>query len=145
MRSLAELLAALALRLEPSTRELSEVGRQWGNYLAGRPGEKDIDSLPLELERLGFDARLQGMKLEMSGCPCPLVAPQNPELVCALMKAVVDGIAEATTERLRVASSVHDPARRHCAIALYEQHPRGSRRRSHGGDRSKAMKGEPSP
>jgi predicted ArsR family transcriptional regulator len=137
MRGLAELLAALALRLDPSRDQLEELGRQWGRYLAGRPGPEDLDSLPHELERLGFDARLMGLELQVRGCPCPLLAPQNPALICALMNAVVDGLAEATTGRLRVVSSAHDVGRRRCTIALGDRRSRGA------GSRARAEKHRP--
>jgi predicted ArsR family transcriptional regulator len=143
MGGLAELLAALALRLEPSKSELNELGRQWGRYLAGRPGQEELASLPLELERLGFDSHLEGDELRVSGCPCPLVAPGRPALVCGLMKAVVDGFAEAATGRHLVASSTHDPARRRCTVRLGERRHRGLRPR--GGERSKATKGASTP
>jgi predicted ArsR family transcriptional regulator len=145
MRGLAELLAALALRLAPAPGQLNDFGRQWGRYLAGRPGSENLDSLPLELERLGFDSKLEGAELRLTGCPCPLIAPESPALVCALITAVVDGLAEAATGQVRVASSAHDPARRRCTIALSARRRRGSHRRPRGSDRSTATKGEPAP
>ena len=143
MRGLAELLAALAIRLDPSPHEVDGLGRQWGRYLAGRPGAEGLDSLPLELERLGFDSRLEGTELRLSGCPCPLVAPQNPALVCALMTAVIDGLAEARGGLLQVTSSSHDPARRHCEVKLAARRRRGSRSREN--NRPTATKGEAAP
>jgi predicted ArsR family transcriptional regulator len=141
MRGLAELLAALALRLHPSADELDDLGRQWGRYLAGRPGADDLDSLPRELERFGFDTRLEATELHVGGCPCPIVAPHDPAVICTMMKAVVDGLAEATTERLRVISSAHDPDRRSCTITLGERRPRGARTRTRTTHLSTATKG----
>jgi predicted ArsR family transcriptional regulator len=142
MGGLAELLAALALRLDPSPDDLDGLGRQWGRYLAGRPGPQELGSLPLELERLGFDARLKGRELQLSGCPCPLVAPHDPAFVCALMRAVVDGLVDARTGRLRVTSGAHDPARRRCTVKLGEgrrSFPSGHK------DRPPKVRGEAAP
>src|SRR2546423_1218276 len=60
-RSLAQLLAAVALRAGASLRELRAVGSEWGRYLQGRPGGHDVEAdLPFALERLALHACAEG-------------------------------------------------------------------------------------
>jgi predicted ArsR family transcriptional regulator len=116
---LAALMAALVHRLDPDRTEVDELGRQWGRYVAGRPGARtDLSSLVQVVERLGFDGELDGSTLRLRACPCPLVSPQDSGLVCRLVTAVVDGVARASDERRRVSSARHDPVRRSCALEL---------------------------
>jgi len=116
MSGLGELLAALVIRLDPSAETIQELGRHWGRYLSGRPGGDPIAGLPRMLERLGFDAELDGLEVRLRSCPCPLVSPHHPELLCCLIGAAIDGIAETSPRRLRVTSTTHDPTRRTCTF-----------------------------
>src|SRR2546423_14681423 len=85
---LAELLAATLVRTSPSTDALRAVGLEWGRWLLGRPGAHDVEEeLPLALERLGFHAHVSDGRLELTGCPCSLVLPGRPELLCELAVA----------------------------------------------------------
>jgi len=120
MRGLSELLAALAIRLDPAVEEIQELGRHWGRFLSGRPGGDPVASLPRLLERLGFDAEVDGHEIRLRSCPCPLVSPKHPQLICSLACAAIDGIAEAGPRRLRVNSSEHDPEQRTCTVQLAE-------------------------
>src|SRR5918911_361466 len=70
------------------------------------------------MSMLGFDASVDGDRIVLSACPCPLVAPDRPDLVCRLAGAVLDGVASASKQRLEVASSAHDPAARRCELTL---------------------------
>ena len=115
---LSEMLAALVVRLNPSVETVQDLGRHWGRYLAGRPGGNPVDSLPRLLERLGFDAEVDGHDIRLRSCPCQVVSPDHPELVCRLAEAAIDGIAETGMSRLRVSSATHDPHRRTCTIRL---------------------------
>lgn len=118
-RGLAELMAAALVRRGSDARELREVGEEWGRYLAGRPGERDAaDALPPALERLGFEASVTGRELELSACPCSMVLPDRPELVCELASAVADGVLAGCGARLRVGRRAHDPAARRCSLEL---------------------------
>jgi predicted ArsR family transcriptional regulator len=115
---LAELLAGLVRRLDPSDREIDELGRQWGAYLSGRPGaRRGLGGVVAIVERLGFDVELRGAGLRLRGCPCPLVSPEAPELVCRLVQAVADGAAQSFAGRSVVAAR-HDPRRRSCLLEL---------------------------
>lgn len=113
---LAELLAAAVLRSGQSADELRRVGVEWGR-LQGGSGNLE-HALPRALERLGFDAVFEDGELVLSACPCRLVSPESPELVCNLAIAVVEGVLEGTGSSLRVSSRSHDPLRRRCSTAL---------------------------
>ncbi|HYU61014.1 MAG TPA: helix-turn-helix domain-containing protein [Solirubrobacterales bacterium] len=119
--ALTELLAAALLRVGPSSAELRSLGMDWGRYLLGRPGDRDIDiarELPRVLERLGFQARVMGGELRLSGCPCPIVAPERPELICGLTDAVIEGVLTGSHSGIRVGLGKHDPGRRRCTLKL---------------------------
>jgi predicted ArsR family transcriptional regulator len=116
---LAELLAAVLLRASVDDERLEAVGRDWGRYLAGRPGAGEpADTLPASMAQLGFDARLARRRLTLRGCPCPLVMPGRPELLCRLATAVANGVLDASGGRLTVTGSAHDPERRVCTVCL---------------------------
>ncbi len=118
-RGLAELLAAAVVRSEQSPEELRRLGEDWGRYLAGRPGTQELERvLPAALERLGFDARLDGRELVLSACPCRLVSPDRPELVCNLAIAVTEGVLAGAGSDLHVTARSHDPELRRCTAVL---------------------------
>jgi predicted ArsR family transcriptional regulator len=113
---LAELLAAAVVHSGQSTEELRRAGLEWGRSQAGAG---DLGrALPAALERLGFDARLEGDELLLSACPCKLVSPERPELICNLAMAVAEGVLAGAGSPLRVSSRSHNLARRHCSAAL---------------------------
>src|SRR3954447_3085144 len=118
-RGLAELLATAVARGDQSPEELHRVGEDWGRYLAGRPGTQDLERvLPGALERLGVDARLEGDRLVLSACPCMLVSPGRPELICNMAIAVTEGVLAGAGSDLHVTARDHDPERRQCAAVL---------------------------
>jgi predicted ArsR family transcriptional regulator len=118
-RGLAELLATAVARADQSPEELHRVGEDWGRYLAGRPGTQELGRvLPAALERLGFDARLNGDELVLSACPCTLVMPGRPELICNMAIAVVEGVLAGCGSELRVKTRAHHPEARRCMATL---------------------------
>ena len=120
---LSELLAAVVARLDPSPAAARAVGGDWGRYLLGRPGRRDVRrELSRALERLGFHARAGDSSLELTACPCPLVLPDRPELVCGMAVGVCDGVLAASDSGLRVGRRTHRPAQRSCTIALEPVH-----------------------
>jgi predicted ArsR family transcriptional regulator len=118
-RGLAELLATAVARGDQSPEELHRIGEDWGRYLAGRPGTQELGRvLPAALERLGFDARMTGDELVLSACPCVLVSPGRPELICNMAIAVTEGVLAGSGSDLRVKVRSHHPDRRHCTAVL---------------------------
>jgi predicted ArsR family transcriptional regulator len=116
---LAGLLAAALVRDRPDPDGLEATGEDWGRYLVGRPGLHDVATeLPRALERLGFHATMVGDQLRITGCPCPIVAPDHPEVVCALASGVVRGVLAGARSGLRVARHDNHPETRHCTIGL---------------------------
>jgi len=118
-RGLAELLAAAISRGDQTPEELHRVGEDWGRYLAGRPGTQELERvLPAALERLGFDARLEGDQLILSACPCVLVSPGEPQLICNMAMAVVEGVLAGSGSNLRLTQRDHHPEIRRCTAVL---------------------------
>ena len=115
----AELLAAILLRVAPDEKHIQAIGRDWGRYLTGRPGIHQLDvEIPRAMERLGFDATVEEREVRLSGCPCPLIMPGRPEMLCHLVTAVIDGMHDSAGSELAVVDSRHDPQRRVCAVRL---------------------------
>ena len=128
-RGLAELLAAAVLRTGPDPGELRAVGEEWGRFLQGRPGGHDVHvDLPRALGQLGFDAHVDGDTVELASCPCPLVLPDRPELVCGLAASVVEGVLSGSGSELTVAGGSHDQDRRRCSLELAPERRPGARR-----------------
>jgi predicted ArsR family transcriptional regulator len=118
-RGLAELLAAAVVRSGQEPAELRRLGRDWGRYLAGRPGTRDLEhELPAALERLGFEARVEDGELLLTACPCGLVLPDQPELVCGLALAVAEGVLDGSRTRAKLTGAVHDPVARRCKATI---------------------------
>lgn len=118
---LSELLAAAVGRAGMSPEELREIGREWGRYLAGRPGQYDFhERVPAILARLGYTATIDHGGVRLLGCPCPTIAPDRPGLICELATGVLDGVLGAVGAQLRVGPAEHDPARRDCRITLVD-------------------------
>jgi predicted ArsR family transcriptional regulator len=118
-RGLAEVLGAALVRAGFGADEIRAVGHQWGRYLLGRPGAPDVErELAMALERLGFQVTLSGSTLRLSACPCSLVLPQRPQLVCELAVAVADGVLAGAGSDVRVGRREHDPVARSCVAQL---------------------------
>jgi len=116
---LAGLLAAALARTAPDPQALRATGADWGRYLAGRPGRRDLAAeLPRALERLGFHATVTGDRVSITGCPCAVVSPDHPEIVCALATGLVEGILAAGGSPVRVAEHDNHPERRRCTVRL---------------------------
>lgn len=115
----AELLAAALGRVGLDPDQLRAVGEEWGRYLIGRPGSYDVDTeLPRVLGRLGFDATVSQGRVQLSGCPCSIVAPDRPEIMCMLAEGVVEGALAAAGSNRTASSFEHDTERRNCSAKL---------------------------
>jgi predicted ArsR family transcriptional regulator len=115
----AELLAAALGRVGLDADRLRDVGEEWGRYLIGRPGSYDVeDELPRVLGRLGFEASVAGGKVQLSRCPCSVVAPDQPEIMCTLAEGVIEGALSAAGSGKTATSFDHDAERRRCSARL---------------------------
>jgi predicted ArsR family transcriptional regulator len=117
--AMAELLAAALRASRPDSRALRRLGVRWGRKAAAADRPEEVHrELIRNLNRLGFDVRIDGRRLMLSGCPCPLVSPERPALVCKLVDAVVDGILDGSGSDLHAVRHEHDPASRSCSALL---------------------------
>src|SRR4051795_8188487 len=117
--AMAELLGAALGATKPDARALRRLGARWGrNAVAGTPAGDAQRELTRILCRLGFDAHIEGEQLILSGCPCPLISPERPALVCKLIDAVVDGVLAGSGSGLHAVRHKHDPAARTCSALL---------------------------
>jgi predicted ArsR family transcriptional regulator len=116
---LAGLLAAALVRAGPDAADLRATGADWGRYLVGRPGRRDAAlEMPRALERVGFHADVSGDVVRISGCPCAVVSPDHPEVICALATGLVEGVLAASGSDRRVAEHDNHPERRRCTLRL---------------------------
>ncbi|MBI2933620.1 MAG: helix-turn-helix transcriptional regulator [Planctomycetes bacterium] len=116
---LAELLAAALARARPSPAVLRAVGQEWGRYLLGRPGAYEVKrALPRVLRRVGFHARLSGLRVTLRECPCSAVSPDRPEIVCETATGVVEGVLSGAGSRLEIRGRRHEPGKRRCCLTL---------------------------
>jgi predicted ArsR family transcriptional regulator len=116
---LAGLLAAALVRTHPDRESLRETGADWGRWLVGRPGRRDVaEQVSRALERLGFHATVEGEVVRISGCPCAVVSPDHPEIVCGLATGLVEGVLAASGSALRVAEHDAHPEDRRCTLRL---------------------------
>jgi predicted ArsR family transcriptional regulator len=118
-RTIAEVLASAVIRNEMSSEDLLELGRAWGRYTLGRPGAHDPEAEVVRaLERLGYVATIEDNRLQLAGCPCILVAPDMPGVICDLAMGLVEGVLEASGSHLRLGERRHHHAERRCQVAL---------------------------
>jgi predicted ArsR family transcriptional regulator len=113
LHGLAEVLASAAGRPRGARAlsRLRSLGAAWGRRRGG--GGRDLVKA---LRHLGFRARLDGDRVELSACPCPLVAPTHPETVCLLAQGAANGILAGSGRAVR--SAEHDPENRSCTLVL---------------------------
>ena len=118
-RAVAEVLATAVQRQEMSPEDRLEVGREWGRYVLGRPGPHDPEQEMLNaLQWLGYVAEIDDDELQLTGCPCILVSPDEPRIVCDVAVGLVEGILDAAGSDLCVRERHHHHAQRRCQIAL---------------------------
>lgn len=118
-RPLAQLLGAALMESgfsQGGARRVARLRAAAASRLA--PRRRRAGVLEGELARLGLRAQLSAQQIELDGCPCPIVAPGDPALVCALILGTIDGILEQMGSAQRVIDGAHDPAARHCTLRI---------------------------
>lgn len=116
---IGELLAAVVARSGVERGQLRDIGRDWGRYLVGRPGRHPIEErVPQVLGRLGFQAEVVDGEVKLSGCPCPLLSSDRPDLICELAGGVLDGVLLACGAERTLGAEHHDQRARRCTIEL---------------------------
>lgn len=111
------LVAAALAESKPRATRLRAAGAEWGRrWAGGRPGETPDERLCHGVEELGFNASVRGRRLRLSGCPCSLVAPGRPEVICGLAEGAIEGLLDGSTTA--VAGHEHHPAARRCSTLL---------------------------
>lgn len=118
-RAIAEVLASGLVREGISSESRLELGRAWGRYVLGRPGTHEPEQEVVRaLEWFGQLAEFSDDQVELAGCPCMLVSPDEPRVICDLAVGIVDGILEASGSGLRVRERRHDHVQRRCQVGL---------------------------
>jgi predicted ArsR family transcriptional regulator len=119
LRELAGLLATAISERRASPRALAALGRDWGRRAARRVSAASRDGVvETVLGELGVDSRVTRDGVHLFGCPCPLVAPTHPELVCDLLVSAAEGAIQETAPRAHMRERTHDPASRRCRVVL---------------------------
>jgi predicted ArsR family transcriptional regulator len=119
MTAMAELLAAALARSHVDADQLRRIGADWGRYLSGRPVERSPAShLPAVLTRFGYRVTTESDQVRLDRCLCPLVSPDAPLTVCALIEGVVEGALAAAGSELVITGSEHEPEARSCRLRL---------------------------
>jgi predicted ArsR family transcriptional regulator len=118
---LAGLLGGALAKSSLSQREARRVGRVRA-AAANRfvPKRRRLRELQNQLSALGFRAEISDGDVELDGCPCPLIAPDNPAVVCALVSGTIEGALERMGSAARVICVEHNPAARHCTLRIAE-------------------------
>jgi len=70
------------------------------------------------LRELGFLAKMTPEGVTLRGCPCPLISPERPRLVCCLTSGVIAGALAAAGSPLHVGDETHDTSARRCSVQL---------------------------
>lgn len=116
---LSELLAAALARSGLGEAELVAFGTEWGRFLVGRPGMRDpLEAVPRALEQLGFAARASAGEVEVQGCPCALLLPDRPELICFMTRGVIEGALAASGSKARLVRYDNEPRLRTCRALI---------------------------
>src|SRR5262245_52616448 len=88
---LTTLVAAALTQEKPRAASLKAAGAEWGRRWAREPAGDNAEARLLGgVHELGFNASIQGRRLKLSGCPCSLIAPDRPEVICGLAEGAIE-------------------------------------------------------
>jgi predicted ArsR family transcriptional regulator len=106
MPLLAEMVLAMARRLEASGADAEHIGHQEGRRRAAayEQAPSSLEAIVADLDRLGFDPVVSdgadgadgaddAAVIAFANCPFADVAARHPELVCGLHRGLVAGFA----------------------------------------------------
>lgn len=120
---LADALESLGDEADAAARaQAVEWGRRWARR---RVEESPAECACSALERLGFVVAVDGERVRLTQCPCPVVSGSRPELVCGVADGVTDGVLADSP--LRAGGWQHDPKRRRCETSLVPADDPGAR------------------
>jgi predicted ArsR family transcriptional regulator len=119
LMAMTELLAAALARAQLDPPQLRRIGADWGRFLSGRPGGDDPEgTVRTVLGRFGYGVELGDDQVRLSRCLCPLVSPDSPHTICALITGVTEGALGASGSDLQIDSAEHAPQERTCVLRL---------------------------
>lgn len=121
-RELASLLAMVVARGATTRAERREAARAWGARTQEPDRAVGIAPALDVLRRAGVEASVKGDTLQLARCPCSIVSPDDPRMVCDLLLDAADGALGAAGTGLRMADRHHDTDRRRCSAAVREPH-----------------------
>lgn len=102
-----------------SYRQARRLGhRQSDAFAPSLPKRLALKALQGHLADLGFRADVGSDRIELTGCPCPVLSPDDPALVCALVTGAIDGALEASGAPEQVVDGEHNPSVRRCCLRL---------------------------
>jgi len=114
--SLAGVLADSIVEADTGPQKAREAAFRWGKRHCTQGAVGTKERLEGAMARLGFSASVAGGRLALSSCPCPLVCPKRPQLICGLADAVVDGVLDGSGTA--AGHHEHDPVTRTCSTSL---------------------------
>jgi predicted ArsR family transcriptional regulator len=117
-RELASLLATVLGRGAVTRSELRAAATEWGAWTQEKDRAVGIAPALDVLRRAGVDATVKGDALTLARCPCAIVSPANPRLVCHLLLDAAEGALGAAGTGLRIEQRHHDPEHRRCSAVV---------------------------
>lgn len=113
---LARVLAESIVDADTDPGGLYEAAFRWGQRQRAAGPDATPASLEQAMGSLGFSASFVEDRMTLSSCPCPLVCPRRPQLVCGIADAVADGVLAGS--ETAVVNREHDPVARSCSAIL---------------------------
>jgi predicted ArsR family transcriptional regulator len=119
---LTEAIHRAGLEAEPVRRQLLEAAREAGvdaghRGRAGRPTSSPGRAFVDLLSNLGYGPEESGGELMVTNCPYEPLAEQDPELVCSMNRALVEGVMHGVGLR-GAACSLRPPTQGECCVRV---------------------------
>jgi predicted ArsR family transcriptional regulator len=116
-------------RLDEVARRFGEdLGREARRHLGRRPSvDRLLNQVAAVLEGYGFQPFRDGGQVSLRNCPFDTVAAAQPEVVCGMNLAVVDGVIAGLRTEAILARLAPEPGR--CCVVVAPADPEGRRER----------------